>query len=120
MKPNVPTTKILDTVCSYFDIEEKLIKSSLRNKNIAKARHVYFYLCGEFTELTNEKISETVNREHSRYLHGRNKIKIEMTIYPILKKEIEEIISKLFECNKLIPESIDLLKMTENYTNSFI
>lgn len=120
MKAIIPIEKIMNTVSSYFYIDEKYLKSESRKKEINKARQVYFYLCGEFTELSATKIGLTVNRDRETYLHGCRKIKIEMEIYPIIKTEVKEIISKLFACNSLIPDDVDLLRLTENYTNSFI
>lgn len=111
---------ILQTVCFYYGIETKCLLIPNRKAEIVKAKQIYFYLSSIYTKSTFDSIAKKLNNHHTTAIHGINKIKNQLGLYYDLNNDVENIKSKLYENHSLIPENIDLLRLTENYTNSFV
>lgn len=111
--------EILQIVSDYYQIEPKYLQSKKRFKLVTKARHVYCYICREFTDTSTTEIGRLINRDHATILHGSNKIRLEKEIYRDIKKDIENIISYIFDI-PIVVKDVDLLKLSENYSKSFI
>lgn len=110
---------ILNTVLGYYGITEKEISSSDRRTNLVRARQMYCYLCDQHTSEILSSIGLLINRDHSTVLYSISKTKVEKEIYSHLKIEITEITEAIFK-TALVIENVDLLKLTENYTASFL
>ncbi len=111
---------ILSFVCNFYSVDVADVKGLKKPNEIVKARQVYSWIALRTTEHTQAAIGRVINRNHATILHGYNKIEEQSRIYPEIMREIEEIKSKLQPRNKMIVEEVDLLRLTENYTNSFI
>ncbi len=115
---------ILEIVCSYYGLDFNLLLGKSRKSNIVKARQIYCYFCRILTNDSLAKIAKIINKDHATVMHSVKKLKNEMDVYPKLSTEITLIygiiMSKSASQNSLIPKNIDLLAMTESYTNSFI
>lgn len=115
MKANFNLNYILSTVCSYYGLEKENVKSNSRKANYIEARQLFFYIARNHSESSLIKIGEMVNRDHSTVVHLINKVYIQKEIYSKLKNDIKEIEILLY--STMIPNDVDLLKMTINYTN---
>lgn len=121
--------QVLKTVCQHYDITSDLLFSRIRLKEIVFKKQLFMYLAMTETKSTLINLTKFIKSvsgqqyDHCTIMHSRNKIKNELEIYPDLKKEVEEIRFKISQsiCDtKLIPNHIDLLQASINYTNSFI
>lgn len=112
--------QILNSICSFYRIEKEELVSENRKAYLVEARQMFFYLCEEFSEQPYTKIGKFIERDHSTVIYSISKIRMLKDVYPKLKTKIEEITERLFQDHSLIPEHIDLLQLTENYTKSFI
>lgn len=71
----ISITSIQETVCKYFNITEKDLKSSQRSNNITFPRQVGMYLCRILTNESFPKIGESFgNRDHTTVMHAFKKI----------------------------------------------
>lgn len=119
MKPNFKLQTIAESVCNYFDIELKEIQKKGRKSNNSRVRQIFFYMANEFSQKTLCEIGDFCDRDHSTVIYSVNKIRTEKEIYSSLRMDLESIIEKLFGSG-LIPNDVDLLKLSENYSKSFI
>ena len=95
----VPVTKerILNAVCSHFQVSEKDIKGKDRYKNIVLARHFYMFFLKEkkiFKTLT--KVGAETNKDHATALHAINKLKYWVENYQDIKEIYNNINQKLY------------------------
>lgn len=91
---------IQETVCKYFDISEKDLKSSQRSNDVAFPRQVGMYLCRILTNESFPKIGEFFGkRDHTTVMHAFKKIEKEI-------KEKKE--------TKLIVESVKKIILNTN------
>lgn len=95
----IPVTKqrILDAVCSHFQVSEEAIKGSNRKKNRVLARHFYmFFLKEKKIFKTLKEIGAQVNRDHATALHAINKLKHWIENYQDIKEIYNNINQKLY------------------------
>jgi chromosomal replication initiator protein len=111
---------ILDCVCKYFDVKEEEIKSLARTKNVVLAKRSYFYLCFQLTSFSEREISKFVNKDHSTANYHKKLAFSEIEYYKSFKKELDDLTNILKIEPSIIASNIDLVLMSENYTNSFI
>jgi len=95
----IPVTKqrILDTVCSHFQVSEEIIKGRNRKKNRVLARHFYmFFLKEKEIFKTLKEIGAQVNRDHTTALHAINKLNHWIENYQDIKEIYNNINQKLY------------------------
>ena len=95
MKPTYNLVLILQCVCSYFAITENQIKSTSRRADIVKIRHIFFYLCFEYSDFSMVKIGLFLNRNHATVIHAVKRIKRERFMYDDISKPLQMIEKKL-------------------------
>lgn len=67
---------IMERVSEHFGVSVEDIKRRTRVRRITHARHIYFYLCRKFTQLTLDEIGKPcAGLDHTSLIHGNNKIK---------------------------------------------
>ena len=72
---NLPTPAlIVSEVCQYYNIEEQVLRSTLKNKNTAEARQVAMYLIRTMTNLSLPEIGREFARAHTTVMHGLKKV----------------------------------------------
>ena len=87
--------QILDSVCRYYSLPIKLLKSAKRDKPISEPRQILMYLLKENTRMTYEEIASYLDRaDHTTIIHGVRKITNLLSTSPRIQKDIHEI-SKL-------------------------
>ncbi len=92
----VTIEKIISEVSRTFNVSESDIRSTKRQSQIAKARHISIYVVREITQLPYEEIGkEFSNRDHSTITHSLKKV--ETLIKNDLKQKeiIEDIINNI-------------------------
>lgn len=111
---------ILKAVLSHYGVTKEEIICNSRNVVFVEARKMFCYISTEFSNARFEDIGKLIKRDHSTVTYSVNKIKVYKEIYSKIRKDIEDVSTNLYADHSLIPDNIDLLKLTENYTNSFI
>tara|TARA_R110002110_G_scaffold306593_1_gene520402 strand:+ start:884 stop:1225 length:342 start_codon:yes stop_codon:yes gene_type:complete len=94
-----PVTKerILNSVCSHFQVSEEDIKGKDRYKNTVLARHFYMFFLkekGVFKTLT--KVGAETNKDHTTALHAIVKIKHWIENYQDIKEIYNNINQKIY------------------------
>ena len=73
--------KIIDTVCSYFNITRSDIVGKKKSKEVVEPRMIAIYLISEMLELPLVSIGKLFGgRDHTTIMHARDKISTEMKI----------------------------------------
>ena len=68
--------KLISTVCSYFDLNQKDLTSPKRQKELVLPRHIIMYILCEELGMTVERVGQILGgRDHTTVMHGRDKIK---------------------------------------------
>lgn len=80
---------ISDTVCDYFDVTLKDMKSPARNQKISHARQIAVYLTRELTQMSFVSIADFFNKKHPTILFSYEKIKDELKSNKNLADTIE-------------------------------
>lgn len=83
--------KILDMVCSHFELEVDDVKSTCRKRPISEARQIAMYLTRAHTKLSLNDIGRKIGkRDHTTVLYACNEIISQMTINPNLNAKIHK------------------------------
>lgn len=91
-KKRITAKKIQDTVSKFFNINQELIQSSSRKREIVQARQVTMYFIKKHTELSLSKIGVLIgNRNHATVLHACNTVRDLSEVDKHFRSEIEEI-----------------------------
>ena len=74
---NLPTPNlIIGEVSRFYNIEESVIRGTLKNKNTAEARQVAMYLVRKLTNLSLPDIGKEFARDHSTVLYAIRKVEV--------------------------------------------
>ena len=88
--------RITNVVCDYFGFNILDICGPKRNREFVFARDIAIYLCRDLIkDITQEKIGEFFNRDHSTIINSCQKIETKMKIEKELIETIKEIKEKL-------------------------
>ena len=72
---NLPTPNlIIGEVSRFYNIEESVIRGTLKNKNTAEARQVAMFLVRKLTNLSLPDIGKEFGRDHSTVIHSLKKV----------------------------------------------
>lgn len=116
MKNDTTLDFILEKVCEHFNLSIEDVKSKRKYGNLPYARQIYFFIARKMTDCKLEWIGETVNKDHSNVIFSLKKITYEKMYYPETAIHLRKIWDLLF-VPEIVIQDIDLLKITENYTN---
>ena len=84
--------KIIDCVCSYYNVTEDELLGKLKQKNIAYARQIAMYLCKTLTTMNFSMIARALgNRDRTTVMYGVDKIMASIKKDSALKADIEAI-----------------------------
>ena len=88
----VTPQKIIDCICSYYNISEDEILGKSKQKNIAFARQIAMYLCKTLTTMNFSMIARALgNRDRTTVMYGVDKIMASLKNDSVLKADIEAI-----------------------------
>ncbi len=91
-KKRITAKKIQETVSKFFNINQELIQSASRKREIVQARQVTMYFIKKHTELSLSKIGVLIgNRNHATVLHACNTVRDLTEVDKHFRAEIEEI-----------------------------
>ena len=72
----VDPKEVLTTICSYFNLTQKDLAGSKRQKELVLPRHIAMFILTEHLNMTVEKTGQILGgRDHTTIMHGRDKIK---------------------------------------------
>ena len=101
IKGYFPAKTIIETVCSYYKVDPKDLKSKSRVAHIAYGRQVAVYFLKKHTPLSLQAIgNELGGKNHSTVLHSLNEVKNKMKGNDKFIKELKEISSMLMKNRK--------------------
>ena len=84
--------KIIDCVCSYYNVTEDELLGKLKKKNIEYARQIAMYLCKTLTTMNFSMIARALgNRDRTTVMYGVDKIMASLKNDSTLKADIEAI-----------------------------
>ena len=91
---NKPVTidTIISKVCEHFKLDESVLHSKSRKRDVVQMRQIAMYLAKKHTDISASKIGHLIgNRDHATVLHACKNIKDQVSIDKELKAEIEDI-----------------------------
>ena len=91
---NKPITidNIISKVCAHYDLDESVIHTKSRKREIVQIRQIAMYLAKKHTEISASKIGMLIgNRDHATVLHACKSVKDLIEINKSFKSDIEEI-----------------------------
>ena len=84
--------KIIDCVCSYYNLTEDELLGKSKQKNIAFSRQIAMYLCKTLTTMNFSMIARALgNRDRTTVMYGVDKIMASLKNDSILKADIDAI-----------------------------
>jgi chromosomal replication initiator protein len=84
--------KIIDCVCSYYNVTEDELLGKSKQKNIAFARQISMYLCKTLTTMNFSMIARALgNRDRTTVMYGVDKIMASLKSDSALKADIDAI-----------------------------
>ena len=88
--------RIIDKVCTFYNVTKSELLGQSRVKNIALPRQIGMYLCAKLTSMNFVMIgNEFGNKDRTTVMHNVNKIEKDMTTDIKLEAEIKQIINDL-------------------------
>lgn len=88
--------KIMDKVCTFYNISHSDIIGQSRTKNIAMPRQIAMYLCAKLTDMNFVMIGRAFgNKDRTTVMHNVNKIEKDITKDAALEADINGIINDL-------------------------
>lgn len=97
-KKQITIEAIQETVCRYFNIDNKQIHSKSRKREIVHARQISMYLSKKYTDFSLSRIGEMIGkRDHATVLHACKNISGLLDIDKTFRSnltEIEEMLKK--------------------------
>jgi chromosomal replication initiator protein len=95
-KKELTIEQILDTVCQFFNVEQKMVSSKSRKREFAQARQISMFLSKKLTDQSFSRIGLLIGKkDHATVLHACKTIKGLIEIDKNLKTQIEEIEKQL-------------------------
>ena len=87
---------IQSEICKYFSVSLIDLYSKKRSRNISRPRQIAMFLSKELTDHSYPEIGRFFGgKDHATVIHGVNKIKNLMPVDKKIKKDIDNLISKL-------------------------
>ncbi len=84
--------KIVDCVCSYYNIQEDELLGKTKQKNVAFPRQIAMYLCKTLTTMNFSMIARALgNRDRTTVMYGVDKIMMAIKTDSVLKADIDAI-----------------------------
>jgi chromosomal replication initiator protein len=95
-RKRITPEKVIDSVCSVFDVTSREIKGKRRTAYVALCRQIVMYILRDELEIPLEKVARHVNRkDHTTVLHACEKISKQM-------REDKRFADKIQKCKHII------------------
>ena len=69
---------IISQVCTFYSIDESVLRGTLKNKGTTEARQVAMYLIRKLTNLSLPDIGKEFARDHSTVLYAIRKVEVSL------------------------------------------
>ena len=90
---------IISQVCKFYSVEEPILRSNQRTKNVAEARHIAVYLIRQLTNLSLPDIGAELGRDHTTILSSVRKIENDLhSGNETLQRNIQDITANINSC----------------------
>ena len=87
---------IISKVCEHYNLDESVIHSKTRKREVVQVRQIAMYLAKKHTEISASKIGMLIgNRDHATVLHACKIVKDLVEVNKPFKSELEEIEASL-------------------------
>ncbi|MCD7971912.1 MAG: chromosomal replication initiator protein DnaA [Candidatus Azobacteroides sp.] len=91
-KKEITIERIQETVCDYFTLDQKLIATKSRKREIVQARQITMYLSKKYTDFSFARIGELVGKkDHATVLHACKTVKDLIEIDHSFRSNVENI-----------------------------
>jgi chromosomal replication initiator protein len=91
-KKQITIQMIQEVVCKYFNLEQSLIQTPSRKREIVQARQLTMYLSKKYTDSSFSHIGKIIGRkDHATVLHACKTIKDQIEISKSFRTAVEEI-----------------------------
>lgn len=95
-RTNISYEKVIDTVCEYYGINQELLSTKLRKKEIVHTRQMIMYIFREQLGLSYSFIGKQFgNRDHTTVMHACEKINDKINECSLVQKDIEALLRKM-------------------------
>ncbi|MDR0431411.1 MAG: chromosomal replication initiator protein DnaA [Tannerellaceae bacterium] len=95
-KKQITVQLIQEIVCKYFNLEQSIIQTPSRKREIVQARQITMYLSKKYTNCSFSHIGKIVGKkDHATVLHACKTIKDQIEIDKSFRSSVEEIEVKL-------------------------
>ena len=73
----LPTPNLIITqVCKFYNLDESVLRGTLKTKGTAEARQIAMYLIRQLTKMSLPDIGKEFDRDHSTVLYGIRKVEV--------------------------------------------
>ena len=91
-KKQVSVESIMDIVCKYYNLEQSVIQTNSRKREIVQARQITMFLAKNYTESSLSHIGKIVGkRDHATVLHAYKTVKDQIETNKSFRSSVEEI-----------------------------
>lgn len=91
-KKQVSVESIMDIVCKYYNLEQSVIQTNSRKREIVQARQITMFLAKNYTESSLSHIGKIVGkRDHATVLHACKTVKDQIETNKSFRSSVEEI-----------------------------
>ncbi|MDR1980056.1 MAG: chromosomal replication initiator protein DnaA [Tannerellaceae bacterium] len=91
-KKQISVQQIQEAVCNYYNMEQSVIQTQSRKREVVQARHVTMYLSKKYTNYSFSHIGKIVGKkDHATVLYACKTIKDQIEIDKSFRSAIEEI-----------------------------
>ncbi len=87
----ITTTRIIDEVCAFYDVQKADLLSKKRNKELVKPRQVCMYLMTDLMPIPLDTIGQAMDRDHATVIYAKNKIDELMKVDNKISVEVNDI-----------------------------
>lgn len=94
-KKQVTFDAIVETVCSQFSIDSKLLFSKTRKREVADSRQLVMSLAKKYTKMSSTIIGAKLNRNHATVLHACKAIDGRLSVDKEFRLAVEKIEAEL-------------------------
>lgn len=95
-RKQISVQMIQEVVCKYFNLEESMLQTKSRKREIVQARQITMYLSKKYTDCSFSLIGKIVGkRNHATVLHACKTIKDQIDINKSFRSSVEEIENRL-------------------------
>ena len=94
-KGSVSHDEVIKKVCNFYKLTEESILSSVRQKNVVKARQIIMYILRDRANSPYSLIGKKLRRDHTTVMHSCDKVKTEYDKDAVLRYEVDSIVQIL-------------------------